>query len=77
MSELSKKIAKDIFECGYETGSPTTRIEFKALGHDGEIPQGGLCEEVLEQLIANSITEYFATLGAMMALIDVNVDDKE
>lgn len=61
--KMADQIARDIFKCGDEVGSPADRIEFKSKILDGtERGQGGLCETALSTQIADSIKRYFESL---------------
>lgn len=62
VEEMADRIARDIFECGYELGNPTERIQFMSGLDDQERGQGGLCKESLSKLIADSIKKHFKSL---------------
>ena len=62
MSDLAKKIAREIFELGDGNNSSITRIQFMSgdWRDDTEKGHGGLCEDALAQCIEATLNQHLA-----------------
>lgn len=62
ISRLASYLAREIFKCGDEPGSPTTRMQYKGgrwtPDKREERDQGGICEEALVSLIETRLRLY-------------------